>query len=108
MFYFSSFSAPLSVSPASTTGTPEQQNTPTEFRWRGPWHGVLTGVHSFNFTESKVTPEGTAFTQWEEFTGILAWFMKPGMPGGKGTRKGFLSVNEDLKRESERVYGERK
>ena len=47
-------------------------------------------------------------TQWEEFSGVLAWFMKPGMPGGKGTRKGFLSLNKDLKRESERVYRERK
>lgn len=34
--------------------------------------------------------------------------MKSGMPGGKGTRKGFLRVNEDSKRKSERVYGERK
>lgn len=53
-------------------------------------------------------PEGTALIQWEEFTGILACFMKLGMPGGQGTRKGFLRVNEDSKRKSERVYGERK
>lgn len=34
--------------------------------------------------------------------------MKSGMPGGKGTRKGFLRVNEYSKRKSDRVYGERK
>lgn len=34
--------------------------------------------------------------------------MKPEMLGGEGTRKGSLSVNEDWKRESERVCGERK
>ncbi len=47
-------------------------------------------------------------TQWEEFSGVLAFFMRSGMPGGKGTRKGFLSVNADLKRECERVFGEGK
>lgn len=64
-----------------------QYNPSTEFRW----YGLVTGTHSFSFTESKVTPDGTTFMQREDFSGILAWYMKPGMLGGKDTTKGFLS-----------------
>ena len=40
--------------------------------------------------------------QWEEFSGLLAWSMRPGMYGGKQTLLGFEGLNRDLKVEAER------
>lgn len=44
--------------------------------------------------------------QSEEFTGLLAWFMRPGMPGGERTRNGFEELNAEVKRSAERLVAE--
>lgn len=78
-----------------------EENSPTEFRWIGPWYGVLTGVHAFCFNPSSTTPNGTTFVQWEEFSGLLAWYVWPAMPGGKQTFARFEEFNRDLKARAE-------
>lgn len=80
-----------------------EENSLTEFRWIGPWYGILTGVHAFCFQPSSITPNGTTFVQWEEFSGLLAWYVWPGMPGGKQTFTHFEEFNLDLKARAESI-----
>lgn len=58
-------------------------------------------MHTFCWLPSKTTPNGTTFVQSEEFSGLMAWFMKPGMMGGKQTFTALGEVNRDLKARAE-------
>ncbi|KAH8926947.1 hypothetical protein BT69DRAFT_898659 [Atractiella rhizophila] len=77
-----------------------EENSPTQFKTRGVWHGVLTGIHGYRFEPSSTNPGGTTFTQWEEFEGLLSFVMAPSL-GGKTTLKHFEGFNADLKRHVE-------
>lgn len=67
----------------------------------GPWYGLLTGTHTFDF-QPGVQADITTFTQSESFTGILSYFMdSPTSMGGKKTLAAFEEVNADLKRYAE-------
>ena len=89
-----------------------QENSATTFRMLGPWYGLLTGTHVFDFqpypipttstTSTSPTSEQTLFTQSESFTGVLSYFMdSPSSMGGKKTLAAFEEVNADLKRYAE-------
>ncbi|KAL9622063.1 MAG: hypothetical protein Q9160_003562 [Pyrenula sp. 1 TL-2023] len=77
-----------------------EENSTREFRWTGPWHGIINGTHGFTFEEID-GGKGTRLTQWEEFSGAMSFFMKPSMPGGKKTAEGFVLLNGDLKKKAE-------
>jgi hypothetical protein len=63
----------------------------------GPWYGLLTGTHVFDFQPHGESNNQTLFTQSETFTGILSPFMNsPTNMGGKKTLAAFEEVNRDL------------
>jgi hypothetical protein len=78
-----------------------QENTATQFKWRGSIPFLLNGDHFFRFEPSTITPGGTTFTHGEEFSGIMAgpfaWFGSFSKAG-----PGFARFNGDLKREAEK------
>jgi hypothetical protein len=84
-----------------TNATQSQENTPSQFKWRGSIPLLLNGDHFFRFEPSTITPGGTTFTHGEEFSGLMAgpfsWF---GM--GSKAGPGFAKFNGDLKREAEK------
>lgn len=59
------------------------------------------GSHGFHYAPSQKTPGGTTLRQWEDFSGLLAFYMRPGMPGGKKTLKGFEGLSADVKARAE-------
>ncbi|KAH6669967.1 hypothetical protein B0J14DRAFT_597596 [Halenospora varia] len=73
-------------------------NTPTEFRWRGPWpykyFNLLTGYHIFKFLPAE--NGATTFVHEENFEGVLAWLMRLDGVAKKTVLK-FESFNQDLK-----------
>ncbi|RAR05249.1 sec63-like protein [Stemphylium lycopersici] len=82
-----------------------ESNSPTVFTWTGRLPLVFTGTHSFTFAPSPTLPNGTLFTQHEDFSGALAFLMGGGVVGrwvgfAEKTRKGWEGFNEDLKRAS--------
>ncbi|PQE34041.1 Polyketide cyclase dehydrase protein [Rutstroemia sp. NJR-2017a WRK4] len=71
-------------------------NTPTKFAWQGPPVMSVSGLHSFLFEPSTVTPGNTTFTQMEEYSGPISFLMQPWLMGR--TIKGqFEKFNADLK-----------
>jgi hypothetical protein len=83
----------------------KQENTPTTFRWVGPWYGVLTGTHIFTFLPHPTLADHTVLTQSETFTGLLSYWMEsPDSMGGKKTLIAFEGVNADLKRYAEKEW----
>ncbi|KAI9636816.1 uncharacterized protein MKK02DRAFT_45523 [Dioszegia hungarica] len=81
------------------------ENTPTTFRWVGPWYGVLTGTHIFTFLPHPTLADHTILTQSEAFTGLLSYWMEsPDSMGGKKTLIAFEGVNGDLKRYAEKEW----
>ena len=74
------------------------ESSPTELSWKGPpWHGLIAGFHIFRFEPSQTTPGWTTFTQAEEFTGLLAFLLRPSMPLGKSTKADYEKFNQDIK-----------
>jgi len=88
----------LETTIAGTTITPTIfENKPEVFSWKGGLPlGLLTGIHSFRFEESKVTPGSTTFHQDEIFTGIAAAPILYAIRDS--TTKGYESFNADLKK----------
>lgn len=88
-------------------------NEPDKIVWVGPWYGLLTGTHGWDFTpiaadEPADASERCSVRQWETFTGILSPFMSnPNYMGGKKTLEAFVGVNEDLKRGAETAWAAR-
>lgn len=78
-----------------------QENSATKFRWRGSLPGVFTGDHVFEFHPSESTPGGTKFIQYEDFSGLLSFTMKPEKKSGQMNLEGFKQLNEDLKKKVE-------
>ncbi|KIN07537.1 hypothetical protein OIDMADRAFT_16196 [Oidiodendron maius Zn] len=76
------------------------ENSGTTFQWRGPPVQGVTGLHSFAFEESKVTPGGTTFKHFESFTGFPAFLLQPWLLG-KEIKVGFEGFNRDLKKKAE-------
>lgn len=82
-----------------------QENSSSQFRWRGSLPLIFTGDHFYRFLPSDITPGGTTFLQEEEFTGLLSPVMK--VKEGKRdfaakNLEGFEKLNGDLKRRAER------
>jgi hypothetical protein len=73
-----------------------------ELRWKGRlWMaGFFDGEHYF-----KIEPrsEGVLFTQGEVFSGLLVPLFRRSLDGA--TRRGFILMNEALKREAENGQG---
>lgn len=69
-----------------------------ELRWKGRLilPGLFDGEHHFQLS---ATHEGTLFKQGENFSGIIVMLM--GSSGFKGTERGFLAMNEALKKRAE-------
>lgn len=90
-----------------------QINTPEKVQWVGPWYGLLTGTHAYEFTPLPVdtTPgsrERCRVYQWESFTGLLAPTMNhPNYMGGRKTLEAFNGVHADLKAYTEKAWAER-
>ncbi|PQE12336.1 Polyketide cyclase dehydrase protein [Rutstroemia sp. NJR-2017a BVV2] len=75
-------------------------NTPAKFAWQGPPVMSVSGLHSFLFEPSTVTPGNTTFTQMEEYSGPISFLMQPWLMGR--TIKGqFEKFNADLKAKCE-------
>ena len=92
------------VSTGFRGGSNGQENSPTTLRMLGPWYGILTGTHVFDFQQHSDSTDQCLFTQSESFTGLLSPFMdSPSSMGGKKTLAAFEEVNRDLA-----VYAERK
>jgi len=69
-----------------------------EFRWKGSFWmpGLFDGEHYFRI-EPK--PGGVLFAQGEMFSGLLVPLFRRSLDGA--TRRGFILMNEALKREAE-------
>lgn len=76
-------------------------NTPGEFRWVGTVLGkwFLAGEHWFEFHPIEDGTK-TRFVQGESFTGLGVGLFKL-MVSVENTRKGFVAMNEALKKEAE-------
>jgi hypothetical protein len=76
------------------------ENSPTQFRWRGPWPythlNLLCGWHTFKFIPSTTTPGHTLFIHEETFTGPLAWVMGLENPKRRTMAK-FYKFNTDFR-----------
>ncbi|KAF2627272.1 hypothetical protein BU25DRAFT_368125 [Macroventuria anomochaeta] len=88
-----------------------ETNTPTHFSWTGSLPFIFTGTHSFYFSPSDTTPNGTTFTQEEFFSGVLGYALMGDNVVGRAvgmkekTQKGWIRFNEDLKRVLEGEVG---
>jgi hypothetical protein len=72
----------------------------TSFAWLGslPIPGLFNGRHAYRL--EALSPGRTRFHHGEVFTGLIAGLV---MGSGKGaTEKGFIAMNEALKREAEK------
>ncbi|KAI5459224.1 hypothetical protein BGZ63DRAFT_337250, partial [Mariannaea sp. PMI_226] len=78
------------------------KNSPESFQWLGSLPLVFVGQHQFNFTPSQKHPGGTTFTQREDFSGALAFLMKPGSSGSESTLANWNGFNAELKKEAEK------
>lgn len=84
-----------------------QENSASSLRWVGPWYGLLTGTHSFDFLPVASDPNQTRLVQTETFSGILAPTMNnPNWLGGYKTFKAFEMVNGDMKVAAEKRWKE--
>lgn len=81
--------------------TMTKENSAERLKWRGSLPGIFTGDHVFEFQPSKRNPGQTTFLQYEDFTGLLAFTMKPTKESGSKNMLGFLRFNEDVKRQAE-------
>lgn len=70
-------------------------------KWRGSLPGIFTGDHVFEFQASEANPGGTKFVQYEDFSGLLSFTMKPEKKSGASNLEGFTSFNNDLKKKVE-------
>ncbi len=70
-----------------------------ELRWKGKLliPGLFDGEHWFRLREH--APGGTTFEHGEQFSGLLVPRFRPALEDG--TRRGFVAMNEALKREVE-------
>jgi hypothetical protein len=80
----------------------EKENSEKCFRWRGTWHEIFTGEHSFRFEQSENLKGGTTFIHEEVFSGLLGSLMGEGplakMLGFREkTKRGFEGFNGDFK-----------
>lgn len=81
--------------------TSNKENSAERLKWRGSLPGIFTGDHVFEFQPSKSNPGQTTFLQYEDFSGLLAFTMKPTKESGSKNMLGFLRFNEDVKRQAE-------
>jgi hypothetical protein len=79
-----------------------QDNKPELFAWLGSLPYIFTGRHEFGFNESKTTPGGTTFTQFEEFTGLASFLMAEGWSMRKNSAATWEKFDQDLKAEAEK------
>ncbi|KAF9876379.1 activator of hsp90 atpase 1 family protein [Colletotrichum karsti] len=79
------------------------ENTEELFKWDGSIPLLFSGQHSFYFKPSDKTPGGTTWVQVEDFSGLLAFLMKPVFGFTKTTLKNWREFDEDIKKESERI-----
>lgn len=73
-----------------------QENSTASFKWRGSLYGLFVGTHQFIFQPGE-TAGSTMLVQKEDFSGPLAFFMRPGWSAATQTRANFQAFNEDLK-----------
>lgn len=68
------------------------------FEWRGNLPlGMFTGHHQFHI--EKISEQQVKFVHREDFSGWLSGFIMNKI--GEGTRKGFIKMNEALKKRAE-------
>ncbi|RYP26548.1 hypothetical protein DL768_011688 [Monosporascus sp. mg162] len=79
------------------------ENSPECFQWLGSVPVLFHGAHQFHFSHSQETPGGTTLVQKEDFTGLLAFMMRPGWRMEKQSRENFNALNRDLKAAAEKV-----
>jgi hypothetical protein len=72
-----------------------------ELRWRGRllFPGIFDGEHCFKIAGS--ASGGVRFTQGETFSGVLVGLAKASLD--RGTKAGFVSMNDALKARAEKV-----
>ncbi|KAK2730034.1 activator of hsp90 atpase 1 family protein [Colletotrichum kahawae] len=83
------------------------ENSKELFRWNVSLPYIFSGAHSFYFRASEKTPGGTTMIQTEEFSGLLAFLMKPFWGFKKKTLANWREFDADFKKESERISGQR-
>ena len=73
----------------------------SELRWRGRLllPGIFDGEHCFKIAAS--ASGGVRFTQGETFSGVLVGLAKASLD--RGTKAGFVSMNDALKARAEKV-----
>ncbi|KAL0941720.1 activator of hsp90 atpase 1 family protein [Colletotrichum truncatum] len=79
------------------------ENSTELFKWNGVVPLLFSGAHSFYFRPSNKTPGGTTMTQLEDFSGFLAFLMKPFWGFEKQTLTNWKQFDQDIKKESERL-----
>ncbi|KAI8186673.1 hypothetical protein KHU50_001292 [Colletotrichum sp. SAR 10_65] len=79
------------------------ENSKELFRWNGSLPYIFSGAHSFYFRASEKTPGGTTMIQTEDFSGLLAFLMKPFWGFEKKTLANWREFDADIKKESERL-----
>lgn len=69
------------------------------FEWLGslPIPGIFNGQHHFRI--EKISDQQVKFVHGEQFSGLLAGLIMNKI--GEGTRKGFIKMNEALKKRAE-------
>jgi hypothetical protein len=60
----------------------------------------IAGLHTFSFEPSKITKDGTTFTQMEENSKGLSFLMQPWLLG-RPIKTQFEEYNKDLKRRAD-------
>ncbi|KAH8174697.1 hypothetical protein LIA77_06116 [Sarocladium implicatum] len=90
------------VMPFGSFSPTVQDNKPELFAWLGSLPYIFTGRHEFGFNESKTTPGGTTFTQFEEFTGLASFLMAEGWSMRKNSAATWEKFDQDLKAEAEK------
>ncbi|CCF42650.1 hypothetical protein CH063_12591 [Colletotrichum higginsianum] len=78
-----------------------KENTSEALHWLGSLPVIFNGLHQFYFQPSQVNPGGTRFVQIENFSGLLAFLMRPGWSFREKTLTGWNQFNEELKKEVE-------
>ena len=82
--------------------TYNKENTASKLMWRGSLPFVFTGDHAFEFQPSKVTPGSTTLLQYEDFSGLLSFMMRPASKMGTDNLNSFGAFNDDIKKEAEK------
>ncbi|KAL2136482.1 hypothetical protein VTI74DRAFT_3501 [Chaetomium olivicolor] len=73
------------------------ENTPSTFRWRGSFHGLLIGHRQSAFEESAKSPGGTTLVQTEDIDGVLYFVFKKKAKQRKIFRESVRRFNLDIK-----------